>query len=287
MLKLNIRRIMYLIADSGSTKTDWALIDGATVAGRFKTQGINPFHQNEETMRQIIRTELLPQLDETAVVRVFFYGSGCRMEFVPLMQLIIGEAFPHAQCIEAYGDLLGAARAVCGGTEGIACILGTGANSCLYDGERIVMNTPPLGYILGDEGSGAVLGKQFLNALFKNQLPASLRDDFLVTNSITMGDVIHRVYCQPLANRFLASVALYIHDHLDVPQLNQMVIDNFRNFFQLNVLQYGRSDLKVGAVGGMAYYFSDQLKTAAAMEGFDIGEVMRTPIRGLISYHSR
>ena len=162
-----MRNQTVLIADSGSTKTDWAFM-----GQRISTQGINPFHQDEDTIRRILKEELLPQLtsDIIHLKSILFYGSGVRPELEEKMQRLLREAFPQAEYIEAHGDLLGAAYALCGNQEGIACILGTGANSCLYDGQQIVKNTPPMGYILGDEGSGAVLGVRFLNALYKNRL---------------------------------------------------------------------------------------------------------------------
>lgn len=278
---------MFLIADSGSTKTDWALVGvGGKVLRSVKTQGINPFHQTESDIRMILHNELAAALPEDDVERVYFYGSGCRLELEPMMVRLLGEHFSHARQIEAHGDLLGAARALCGRGEGIACILGTGANSCYYDGERIVENTPPLGYILGDEGSGAVLGRLFINALFKGGLPHELRDDFLNESGMTMADIIARVYREPMANRWLASTSLYIYKHMACPELEQLVIDNFREFFRRNIRPYGRQTLKVGAVGSIAYFFEKQLSAAARMEGYEMGKVMRTPIDGLLLFHN-
>ena len=180
-----------LIADSGSTKTDWAF-----GGERIHTQGINPFHQDEDTIRGILRDELLPNFESciSNVQSIQFYGSGVRPELEEKMQRILKEAFPMATQIEAHGDLLGAARALCGQKEGIACILGTGANSCLYDGQHIVKNTPPMGYVLGDEGSGAVLGISFLNALYKNRLSESIKTAFEDYAQMSMAQVIDRVY---------------------------------------------------------------------------------------------
>ena len=170
---------MILIADSGSTKTDWAVVEDGRMVLAMATQGINPFHQERGNIETVIEEELLPKMGNIDPEGIFFYGSGCREDKVEMMCDILGHAFPQCGKIEAQGDLLAAARAVCGEHEGIACIMGTGANSCLYDGNRVVENTPPLGYILGDEGSGAVLGKLFVNALFKGQLPEPLKDEWL------------------------------------------------------------------------------------------------------------
>ena len=180
---------------------------------------------------------------------------------------------------------MAAARALCGHEEGIACILGTGANSCLYDGENIIQNTPPLGYVLGDEGSGAVLGRLFMNAIFKNPQFAEIRDAYLSETKLTMPLIINKVYREPLANRFLASTSSFIQQHLDFKPLRQMVIANFRSFFQHNLVQYGRRDLQVHAIGSIAFYYQEELREAAEKEGFKLGNVQATPMEGLIKYH--
>ena len=268
-----------LIADSGSTKTDWAFM-----GKRVQTQGINPFHQDEDTIRSILKEELLPQLtsDITHLTSILFYGSGVRPELEEKMQRLLQEVFPQAEHIEAHGDLLGAARALCGHQEGIACILGTGANSCLYDGERIVENTPPMGYILGDEGSGAVLGVRFLNALYKNRLSNDVRAAFEAYEEMSMAQVIERVYRQPMANRWLASLSTFIHQQIGNPQIEQLVIDNFRDFIQRNITPYQRKDLPITAVGSIAFYYKEQLEKAVKAEGYTLGKIVRSPLDALV-----
>ena len=309
---------MKLIADSGSTKTDWVLIRDNAVVGRYQTQGINPFHQSEDDILNILRSELLAQLSPSTIhhplstihhqlstihyplstinhqlstihhppLTIHYYGSGVRPELEEVMQRLLLSAFPSATFVEAHGDLLGAARAVVGSQEGIACILGTGANSCLYDGRQIIQNTPPLGYILGDEGSGAVLGKRFLNALYKGFVPASLVTGFQEDIGMDMSAVIARVYREPMANRFLASLSPFISRHIDVPEVRQLVVDNFCDFFRRNVVQYDRRDLPVGFVGSIAWHYEDQLREAASLEGFIVGRVLKSPIDGLVAYHT-
>ncbi|MDE5783821.1 MAG: ATPase [Prevotella sp.] len=266
-----------LIADSGSTKTDWAL---GTV--RVRTQGINPFHQDATVIRAVLRNELTPQLEATEIRRVAFYGSGVRPELEEKMVSILREFFPQAVEIEAHGDLLGAARALCGHEAGIACILGTGANSCLYDGKQIVSNIPPLGYILGDEGSGAVLGRNFLNSLYKNRLSSAIREEFEATQAVKMADVIERVYRQPMANRWLASLSVFIHRHLCEPEVKALVMDNFRDFIVRNIVPYHRPDLPVSAVGSIAYYFREQLCEVAKKEGYTVGRILHSPLDALV-----
>lgn len=268
-----------LIADSGSTKTDWAFM-----GQRFSTQGINPFHQDEDTIRRILNEELLPQLpsDIWHLSSILFYGSGVRPELEEKMRRLLQATFPEASHVEAHGDLLGAAYALCGHQEGIACILGTGANSCLYDGERIVENTPPMGYILGDEGSGAVLGVRFLNALYKNRLSIELKTAFEACEKTTMAQVIERVYRQPMPNRWLASLSVFIHQHIDDPQIEQLVIDNFRDFIRRNIAPYQRQDLPINAVGSIAFYYKEQLAKAVKEEGYTLGKIVRSPLDALV-----
>jgi N-acetylglucosamine kinase-like BadF-type ATPase len=272
-----------LIADSGSTKTEWDL-DGL----RIKTQGINPFHQDDDTIRAILYDELLPQLyshcpvSEFSSLKVSFYGSGVRPELEEKIVRLLSEAFPEAKQIDAHSDLLGAAIALCGHSEGIACILGTGANSCLFDGQRIVKNTPPMGYILGDEGSGAVLGIRFLNALYKDRLPHTILSDFEAYIGMNLAQVIDRVYRQPLANRWLASLSEFIHAHMDEPLIEALVVENFRDFLRYNVDPYGRRDLPVSALGSIAYYYQSQFLEALKSEGYTVGKILRGPLDGLV-----
>jgi N-acetylglucosamine kinase-like BadF-type ATPase len=274
---------MMLIADSGSTKTDWAWIENGTIVHRVTTAGINPVHQGEEDIEKVVE-QLFPRKN-TSLKWVFFYGAGCIPEKKGVVEKVLRKVFPDADRIEVESDLLGAARAVCQHQEGLACILGTGSNSCLYDGEKIVGNIPPLGYILGDEGSGAVLGKLFLNALLKGALPDGMKEDFLQSSGLSYPEIIQRVYRQPMANRFLASTSLYISEHLDVPELRELVKQNFRDFFHKNIAQYGRHDLPVGAIGSIAYHYRDLLQEVAEEEGYKLSTVAKSPMEGLVTYH--
>lgn len=275
---------MILIADSGSTKTDWSLVSGAGRVTAFATQGINPFHQDGQTISSIVEKELLGQMvDAGAVGEVQFYGAGCRGEGIGLLRGVLGRAFPNAGTIDVAGDLMAAARALCGTQEGIACILGTGANSCLFDGEKIVGNVSPLGYILGDEGSGAVLGRLFVNEMFKGDMPRHIREAYLEETHQTVDDIIRRVYREPMANRYLASMSEFVRRHLDEPAVRRLVVENFVAFFRRNVRHYGRPDLPVGAVGSIAFHYEEELREAAAMEGFAVGKVIKSPMQGLLS----
>lgn len=278
---------MILIADSGSTKTDWCVAkDGFTVK-RFTTQGINPYHQDERRINGIVLDELLPQTGEYKLKKIVFYGSGCRDETIPTMKNILYSAFNNKVEVEISSDLLGAARAICGHEEGIACILGTGSNSCLYDGKKIVGNIPPLGYILGDEGSGATLGKIFINEIFKNSQMSDLKKEFLQVLQMTEGDIIDRVYRQPMVNRFLASLAPFIHSHIERHEVNEIVTENFRQFLLKNVKRYHRDDLQVSFIGSIAWHFKSQLLQSALEENVYVGSVEKSPMDGLLRYHFR
>lgn len=296
---------MILIADSGGTKTDWTLLHSPCptrweIVASFQTQGINPIHKTPDAIRQIIGQEVVSQLSTfsraaflnaqmlekplLSQLDVFFYGSGCTPVHSPVMKQMLAQFFPLEK-IEVYSDLMAAARALCQHEAGIACILGTGANSCLYDGSSIVQNTPALGYILGDEGGGAVLGRMFLNAIFKNPAYADIRDSYLKETKLTQADIINKVYREPMANRFLASTSLYISQHIDNPLLSDLVLSNFRQFFRSNIVPYQRPDLPVHFVGSMAHHYQALLQQAAETEGFRVGSVVKSPMEGLVNYH--
>lgn len=278
---------MKLIADSGSTKTDWCVLDGSCVAERMVGQGINPFQQPREVMKRIIDDEVASMLRSTRNIdEIFFYGAGCRDEMKPVMQEVLKSCFCNVENVHTYTDMLAAARALFADKPGVACILGTGSNSCLYDGKTIVDNVPPLGYILGDEGSGAVLGRLFVNAMFKGGVSAEVRDGYLSESGLTLSDIINKVYREPLPNRFLAGMSRYICKHLDDDSVRKIVISNFRNFFRNNVALYNCCSNPVGCVGGMAFFYKNQLAEAAQLEGFELGKVLKSPIDGLIAYHS-
>ena len=277
---------MILVADSGSTKTDWAIVDKDTTL-RINTQGINPVYQNREAILKILYEELLPHLEVPEVEAIYYYGSGVRQELEEQMADVLHGTFPRAKTIEAHSDLLGAARALFGCNCGIACILGTGANSCLYNGSRIVMNTPAMGYVLGDEGSGAALGKRLLHDLYKGVLSEEIVSGFEAETGLSLPEIIDKVYRQPMPNRFLASLSEYIHNHLtDWLELRRLVIDNFSDFFRFNIAPYQRRDLPVSFVGSLAHYYQAELREVARSMGYTVGAVTRSPIEGLVRYHS-
>ncbi len=285
---------MILIADSGATKTDWLLADESH-SQLIKTEGINPFHQSDEKIEEIIGNNLCSQLKDSAkstnpetivaaITAVHFYGAGCLPTHTGGIQRSLQRHFPQAD-IQINTDLLGAARALCGHEPGIACILGTGANSCLYDGEKIQKNVSPLGYILGDEGSGAYLGKRFIGDCFKEQLPSYLRDGLLKEFNLTYTAIINKVYKEPQANRFLASLTPYIYMHKDVTEVHDFLIDCFETFFRRNVLPY-HSKLPVSFTGSISWYFRDEVKEAAHNLGLQTKNFCKNPIEGMAAFHN-
>ncbi len=283
-----------LIVDSGSTKTSWCFAflpntKSADGARTVTTEGLNPAVMSAEEVEEKIAKALshcLQSLSISAadVDNVFFYGAGCIAGRAGVVSESIQSILVDARIYVA-DDLLGAARALCGHKAGIACILGTGSNSCLYDGKNIVAHTPALGYVLGDEGSGAVLGRKFLNAVLKQTLPENICKRFLQESGLDMAEIINRVYRSPAPNRFLASMSKYIHGYLDEKEVRDIVIDNFEDFIRNNILAYGDEFRTINVVGSIAFHYKEQLTEAASRNGFQIGKIIKSPIEGLIEYH--
>ncbi|HHT61449.1 MAG: ATPase [Paludibacteraceae bacterium] len=277
---------MILIADSGSTKTDWRLISEKEEVKSVSTPGINPFYQTEEEIENQISTLLYPELMGFSVKKIFFYGAGCAFEDKKqIVKNAISVSFPKAQ-IEIESDLLAAARGLFLKEKGIACILGTGSNSCFYDGKNIIHNVSPLGFILGDEGSGAVLGKKFAADCLKNQLPEKLKDKFLKQYDLTPAQIIESVYKKPFPNRFLAQFTRFLSENIAEPSIYNIVFDSFTEFFTRNIMQYNNyKDYPVCFIGSIAYYFKDVLEVAANELDIQIGIIYQSPMPGLIKYH--
>lgn len=273
-----------LIADAGGTSTTWYLSPSHT----FSTYGINPFQQSEDDILKLVsdfRKSNLMASDVPQITAIRFYGAGCTPEKIGMVKKALFEAFEGTvEDIEVYSDLLGAARGLCGKEEGVACILGTGSNSCLYDGEKIVQNTPALGYILGDEGGGAVLGRMFLNALLKGRLDNAVADAFFDEYGMNQAAIIERVYRQPLANRFLASFSKFISEYRDNPTVNVIIRENFANFLNNNVKPYNCK--KLNFTGSIAYHYAEILRDVAEQNGYEIGKITQSPLEGLAEYHN-
>lgn len=274
-----------LIADSGSTKTQWRLIDeSGQTADEFFTPGVNPSVMPAAQADTAICSALRKR--RLSPARIYYYGAGCTAERKFVVENALRKVYPQAEAIAVESDLLAAVRALCGNAEGIACILGTGMASCLCSGGAIVSQTPSLGYVLGDEGSGAVLGRIFLGALLKGALPHTVREAWQSEYNMSAAEVIERVYREPQPNRFLASFAPFILQHTTDEQVHQLVAGEFRRFFCRNIVPYGRKDLPVNFVGSVATHFLPLLREAAEAEGFEIGGVLQTPMDALVRYHA-
>lgn len=277
---------MILIADSGSTKTDWCLVGHGQKIRQISTKGTNPFFQTEEEISTEIETTLLPQLQGNSFEAVYFYGAGCGFpDKIETVHRVLSRLLTVEGSIEVNTDMLAAARGLCGHQPGIACILGTGSNACFYDGQAIASNVSPLGFILGDEGSGAVLGRLLVGDILKNQMPAALKEKFLSQFGLTPPEIIDRVYRQPFPNRFLASLSPFLMQNLEEPSVRSLVLDSFQAFFKRNVMQYDYRHYPVHLVGSIAFYYQELLYEAAQGLGIQIGTVIQSPMEGLMGYH--
>lgn len=278
---------MILIADSGSTKTDWCVVENGEIIQRVFTKGMNPFFQTEEEMKTEIAEQLRPQLPEGKDLEaVYFYGAGCTPEKIPQVHSAITAELTVKGEVEVCSDMVGAARGLCGHEPGIACILGTGSNSCYYDGQNITANVSPLGFILGDEGSGAVLGKLMVGSLLKNQMTPGLKEKFLEEFQLTPADIIDRVYRKPFPNRFLASLSPFLARNLEDATVHALVLEGFKAFFERNVKQYDYQSCPVHLIGSVAFYYRNVLAEAAEATGVTLGTIEQSPMAGLIAYHS-
>lgn len=276
-----------LIADAGSTKTDWALLSPeGKEALRFSTPGLNAILATEEQAGEMFAS-VRSQLGDAEIKDIHYYGAGCATEQICSGLSRMLREHMGSETASVHSDLLGAARGLLGREKGIACILGTGSNSCLYDGERIVSNIPSLGFILGDEGSGAALGKRFLSDLFKQRLPESVRDRFRQQYPLTLAEILEKVYRQPAPNRFLASLVPFIKETIWNPYVYSMVQREFARFYRRNVSAYkGARFLPVNFTGGVANAFPDILREAAARKGIRVGIITPSPMQGLIRFHT-
>lgn len=280
---------MTLIADSGSTKTAWCLANDGNV---FYTQGINPFHQGEEDICAVLKNEVLPHVidDVEYIDRVCFYGAGCTKEKASMVaEALRGVLMIPKARIEVESDMLGAARAVCGRQRGIVGILGTGSNSCFYDGRELHRGVPALGYVLGDEGSGAYIGRRLIGDIMKRQLPKDVRTMFFEETKENEANVVERVYRGAFPNRYLASLSPFCYRHRIHPSVHNLLVDCFSQFFIRNILtapwNEEAADCDVHFVGSIAHYYRDELTEAAAMHGIRLGMIVQSPLKGLVEYH--
>ncbi len=274
-----------LIADSGSTKTEWCLLQGKKKI-TVSTQGISPYFLDAAQVQAILVKELLPKLKKNVPTEIFFYGTGCSNPAnVKMIRQSIEAVFPKAK-ITVDHDLAGAAKALCGHSKGIACILGTGSNSCYYNGKKIVKNSPGLGYVLGDEGSGTYLGKKVLQYYLYNTFDAELMDRFNSTYKTSVTEILDAVYKKPLPNRYLASFAQFLVENRGHFMVENIIEDGLNDFFFNHIYKYRESwTMPINFVGSVAYGFRDILKELCDSYELQLGKVLKSPMVGLISYH--
>ncbi len=274
-----------LIADSGSTKCEWCLIND----GKKKTiitQGISPYFLNSEQIILLLQKELMPKLKNVTVDEIYYYGTGLsNANNVKIVKIALKKLFTTAK-IDANHDLLAAARALCGNKKGIACILGTGSNSCYYNGNKIVKNSPGLGYILGDEGSGAYLGKKVIQYYLYNTFDEDLMNRFEKLFNTNKNEILESVYKKPLANRYLATFAKFLAENRGHFMVENIIEDCLNDFFFTHLNKYSESwTLPIHFVGSIAYGFKDILKDLCSSYELELGTVLKKPMEGLINYH--
>lgn len=277
-----------LIADSGSTKTDWVLLDNNNIISQIQTIGFNPYFQSSEDIYTEISNHLLPILKSqlNAVTQISYYGAGCSTpDKIQVVKHALYLAFGNINS-EVNHDLLASARALCGKEKGIACILGTGSNSCLYDGNSVIENVPSVGFMFGDYGSGAHIGKTFIQNYFDNKLPLHLTIAFEKAG-YHRELILEHVYKKPLPSKFLASISTFISDYKNDSYVKDLIAECFTLFFNSQIAKYTNAkDLSINSVGSIGYYYQDVLEIVAKKEGYKIGNIIKSPIEGLIKYHS-
>ena len=274
-----------LIADSGATKCEWCLISNNKKKIYF-TQGISPYFLSGEQIQQLISKELLPKLKHIEIDNIFYYGTGLgSKENVAIIKKALKKIFTHAK-VEACEDMTGAARALCGKKSGLASILGTGSNSCFYNGKKIVKSSPGLGYVLGDEGSGAYLGKKVLQYYLYNTFDEELRYRFdakYVTNRV---EILENIYKKPLPNRYMASFTLFLAENRGHYMVENIIEDGLNDFFYMHLCKFSEVwKYPIHFAGGVAYGFRDVIAELCSSYEFELGNILQKPMDGLVKYH--
>lgn len=276
-----------LIADSGATKCEWCLLENNKKKTIY-TQGMSPYYSSREELLQIASTELAPRIKKNIPSHIYFYGTGCSsLANVKLIQDILKTVFPKSKILVDH-DLMGAARALCGRKKGIACILGTGTNSCYYDGKKIVKNIPGLGYVLGDEGSGAYLGKKVLQYYFYKTFDEDLTYRFEKKYDLSSSEAMDNIYKKSMPSRYLASFALFLDENRGHYMIENIIEDGLNDFFFQHLCKYQESwKYPINFVGSIAYGFKDVLKEICDTYKFTLGKILKSPMQGLIEYHKQ
>lgn len=275
-----------LIADSGSTKCEWRWV-GARKSASFFTQGMSPYFLTPEKMEEAINTELKTQMKRTDPDAVYFYGTGNKdPRNAKRTKKVLEKTFPTAE-VTVNHDLLGISRASCQQESGIACILGTGSNSCYYNGKKIVKNSPGIGYVLGDEGSGAYLGRKVIQYYLYDIFENDLKEKFFKKYKSEAADILDHVYKQPLPNRYLASFTMFLSENRGHYMIENILEDGLNDFFYYHVSRYPESaKCPVHFVGSIGFHFKDVLLSLCEAYGLKAGKILKSPMDGLVEYHA-
>lgn len=276
-----------LIADSGATKTAWMLL-GEGKERSFKTAGISPYLMNKEQIQQLLIKELPKKIQHKKNLEIYHYGTGCKtISKANIVSKALSSVFPDAK-VHVTHDLMGAVYATCNGKPGIACILGTGSNSCYFNGKKIVFNSPGLGYVLGDEASGAYFGKMLVQHFLYKKFDAALEKAFEKEFHLDRDAILHHVYKEPFPNRFLASFAKFLTAHRGHYIIENIIEDGLRDFFGTHLIAYKEAiHVPIHFVGSIAFHFKDKIAELCDMYGFQLGHVLKDPIEGLTKYHQK
>jgi glucosamine kinase len=276
---------MILVADSGSTKTEWRIINGDITTESHFTSGINPYFLSTAQIRDMLNAEL-QDLSRISPEKIYFYGTGCNSDLKKNIVRHALESFFSTDNIMVGSDLLGAARSLCQREPGIACIIGTGSNSCYYNGSEIVSNVAPLGYILGDEGGSAVLGRKLVSGVLKKQVPAGIINSFFDTYRLSTAEILENVYTKPFPNRFLGQFSRFISANIDVPAMQEIIVSSFDEFIKRNVAQYPEAKiLPVNFTGSIAFHFRKFLEEQLIKNYLRPGKITLSPMENLAMYH--
>jgi len=277
---------MILIADAGASTIQWVVIQDGKASAKYETAGFNPYFMEPRILTDAVEKDLVPFINPGYIQQVFYYGAGCSTVMkCGIVDDVLRDVFENAD-IEIHHDLLGAARALFGRQKGIACILGTGSNSCLYDGSKILENVTSLGYLFGDEGSGAYLGKLWLTEYLRGRMPDHMRQLFDKRYGYSLENILDSVYSKPYPNRFLSSFAIFIGDLKDDEFVKGLVRKNFHDFFIEQVTQYSNyKEQQLGVIGSVGYHFQDIFKQVASEYHLKVSRIIQSPIEGLVEYH--
>jgi len=275
-----------LIADSGATKAEWCLIGGKRKKTIF-TQGLSPYFLNTQQITDVLMKELYPKMKNVQVNEIYFYGTGCaNPSNARSVKKAIQSVFSKAK-VNVGHDLIGAAKALCGREKGIVCILGTGSNSCYFNGNRIVKNSPGLGYVLGDEGSGAYLGKKVLQYYLYETFDENLRARFDAKYATNRVEILENVYKKPLPNRYLASFAIFLAENRGHYMIENILEDGLNDFFFNHLCKYRETWLlPIHFTGSVAHGFKDVLQELCDTYELELGRVLKNPMEGLVEFHT-